>query len=546
MSSKKEHVNTGTNHDNFFDKHMGIAIAHLEGHTLLAASNHFHDLMALGCPIESGTSILPLLSERYRIDQGEISTCISNPLSSAIFANDAQTDTSYLIFFSAIKNINRYMAIQELNPANIFGSLNELDTLTGLSSRAVFERYDCRPIINRLDHTASVILIDLDRFKVINDTLGHPVGDKVLKLFSKRLIKIFREGDPIIRLGGDEFIVLLEGAFDDNTLIELGQRVVAAAKKTFIVQGHQIDIGASVGIAISQNNDAKWQDIYRQADLALYQAKKTGGGCVNLFTSVIELRAKARRLLEISLRRAIAKKELSLVYQPQFDTLSKDILGFEALLRWNNLEHGEVPPDVFIPIAEDIGEIHEIGDWVLKEACKQAAKWPDRIKLSVNVSVKQLLDPNFPDRIAKILTYFNIPYSRLELEITESMLIQPESQEAIERIFDMGIGIALDDFGTGYSSLSYLKNFRFSRLKIDKSFIRPGRDRSTNDIVKSILDMSNKLGLSTVAEGVETQIDFDIMKDSGCGAIQGYLLSRPISPEDVPGAIEENQHNRKI
>jgi diguanylate cyclase (GGDEF)-like protein len=407
---------------------------------------------------------------------------------------------------------------------------SEQDPLTGLGNRALFERLldTWRPGENA---DLALILVDLDRFKQVNDTLGHLTGDALLKLVAGRLAAATRSEDRIMRLGGDEFVILQAVRGDLVGARAAAERIVELIGRVFLVGGHQVHVGASVGIAALHHGTERRSDLFQHADLALYAAKAAGGGTVCFFEPALEANARERHALEIELRRALPLKQFVLHYQPQLSLPSGDVFGFEALLRWEHPESGTVPPLNFIPLAEEIGEIHAIGEWVLRTACREAAAWPADLRVAVNVSPVQFEDPTLVDRIRRALADAGLAPTRLEIEITESVLMRHPSS-ALQRLHEiraLGIGIALDDFGTGYSSLSYLNSFPFSRVKIDKSFVQnDGGDRNAGALVQSIINLGHRLGMTTFAEGVETSDQYQSLLDSGCGGLQGFLVGPPV------------------
>jgi len=312
--------------------------------------------------------------------------------------------------------------------------------------------------------------------------------------------------------------------------------------RPFLVDGHQLNIGASIGISTLNDNTHSVDDLMRHADLALYAAKNAGRGNYLVFTESMEQKAIARRDLEIHLRRALRMKEFELVYQPQVDMPAGELTGFEALIRWNSSFRGMVPPDDFIPVAEETGEIIAIGSWVLETACREAASWNNHLAVAVNVSPVQFLTDTFVDTISRALLNSGLAPERLEIEITESILIsKPEkAHQQLTTIRDMGVGIAMDDFGTGYSSLSYLNNFPISKIKIDRAFVSTEQTPKTKALVDAIITLGASLGMKTLAEGVETAEQFSQLSSSGCIAAQGYHISRPLKAQDLDHFVNEH------
>lgn len=419
------------------------------------------------------------------------------------------------------------------------------DPLTGLAGRPRFhERLDAAFGDKRsAGRGHAVMLIDLDRFKAVNDTLGHPVGDALLRKVAVRLRESVRSDDLIARLGGDEFAVLLSPALPQDKLAARGRRIVSALGRPFMIDGHTVSIGASVGIAVSPADGQDPQTLIRNADLALYAAKTAGRGTCAFFDRAMDARAAARRRLEVDLRRAIALREFELHYQPQVDLETCTLFGFEALLRWRHPERGLVPPSDFIPLAEEIGLIGVIGAWAIRAACLDAVRWPDEIGVAVNVSAVQFKDgPRLLGTIAKALEQSGLPGRRLEVEITEGVLLQYKDAviEVLQALRAMGVRVAMDDFGTGYSTLSQLQSFPFDKIKIDRSFIRESHDPAAQGaIIRAITALGSSLGMSTIAEGVETSGQLERIRAQGCTSVQGYLFSRPVPSDRVRDVITE-------
>ncbi|WP_428532148.1 putative bifunctional diguanylate cyclase/phosphodiesterase [Rhodopila sp.] len=428
------------------------------------------------------------------------------------------------------------------------GGVAWLDPLTGLHNRRHFNQVlrdlaeaDCPgtehpiglpvgnpPIGHLIGHT--VLTIDLDRFKAINDTLGHAIGDALLCLVAKRLRQETRADDLLARLGGDEFVILIASG---ERAEPLAARMVDVLSRPFLVEGHVANIGASIGIAGFVAGEASADDLMRYAELALYDAKSAGGGTWRLFDPAMAAQAQARRELETALRKALTMNELSVVYQPQLNVRTQRLTGFEALLRWSHPTLGQVSPSTFIPVAEEIGCIVALGEWVLKTACQEATRWPAAISVAVNVSPRQLGDSErLAAAVHSALQSSGLPPQRLELEITEGAMLSPDPHvlETLHRLRASGIRIAMDDFGTGYSSLSQLRSFPFDKIKIDRSFVAElGFDGEAAAMIQAIATLAAGLGMTTIAEGVETEDQAALVGAHGCTDIQGYLLSRPIA-----------------
>ncbi len=413
------------------------------------------------------------------------------------------------------------------------------DKLTGLCTRAMFQDRVAASLagLDRDGEGLAMLMIDLDRFKAVNDTLGHPVGDMLLRLVAKRLCSVLRKGDLVARLGGDEFAAVISPSLGVDGLAGLAKRAVDMLSRPYLVDGHQVNIGASIGIAVAPGDGAEYGQLARNADLALYAAKKAGRGTFSFFEPAMDQRALARRAMEIDLRRALVMREFELHYQPQIDLERNTVEGFEALVRWRHPERGLVPPADFISLAEEIGLIVPIGDWVLGEACMQAAGWEDDVCVAVNVSPMQFEDPGrLVDMVTRALAKSGLPGPRLEIEITESVLLRNEAAvlAALHRIRGLGVRVAMDDFGTGYSSLSQLHSFPFDKIKIDRSFVRDGGDAHGQDaIIRAIAALGVSLGMTTIAEGVETSDQLARIRAEGCTSVQGYLFSKPVPVGEV-------------
>jgi diguanylate cyclase (GGDEF)-like protein len=427
------------------------------------------------------------------------------------------------------------LPIATARPGAVEDGVVWLDALTGLSNRRHFIQVLRDLLANassESNHT--VVMIDLDRFQPINDTLGHSIGDALLCLVAQRLRRETRDDDLLIRLGGDEFVILITSTARAEPL---ARRVVDVLSRPFLVEGHIVTIGASIGIACFPAHGASVDDLMRHAELALYDAKSAGRHTWRMFDPVMAVHAHTRRDLEAGLRNALAIGELSLVYQPQMDVRTQALVGFEALLRWNHPVFGEVSPAIFIPVAEEIGCIVAFGEWVLRTACKQAVGWPATLSVAVNVSPFQLQESDrLFDAVEAALQVSGLPAERLELEITESALIVAETRvlATLHRLRDRGIRIAMDDFGTGHSSLSRLRLFPFSKIKIDQRFVaRLGVDDEAAAVIRAIVTLGQGLGMATIAEGVETADQAARVEAGGCTQIQGYLLSQPIRATQV-------------
>ncbi|HEX5182066.1 MAG TPA: EAL domain-containing protein [Allosphingosinicella sp.] len=416
------------------------------------------------------------------------------------------------------------------------------DVLTGLPNRATFgERLKQEVAQARRGRGFALLTIDLDRFKEVNDTLGHPIGDEILKAVSTRLIALVREGDTVTRLGGDEFAILQPDVGEEEDASALAARAIETLSAPFEFDGHTVAIGASVGISIAPADGLDADELLKMSDLALYRAKSDSRGTYRFFEEGMDSRLHERRKIENDLRTAIRKGQFEVHYQPLLDVKQGRIGCFEALVRWNHPERGLVQPNDFISIAEESGLIIPIGEWVLRQACRDAATWPEDIRVAVNLSAAQFKRGDLVAMTTSALGAAGLAPERLELEITESVLLNDETwvRSVLEKLTTLGIGIAMDDFGTGYSSLSYLRSFPFAKIKIDSSFVADlvGTTDSLA-IVQATIQLSRKLGMKTTAEGVETEEQLRILTEEGCAEVQGYHVSRPVPARKVPGLLE--------
>jgi diguanylate cyclase (GGDEF)-like protein len=411
------------------------------------------------------------------------------------------------------------------------------DSLTDLPNRLLF----VQQVANQFAHLDrgrrfAVLYLDLDHFKDVNDTLGHPFGDKLLEQVGARLRNCVRHSDTVARLGGDEFAILQRNLTEDAATASLADRIVDTLGAPFDLDGHQVVIGVSVGIAIAPVDASDTVQLLKSADLALYRAKADGRGTHRFFEPEMHLHVQARRALEIDLRRAIANDEFVLHYQPLVNLRTGRINGFEALIRWNHTERGIISPADFIPFAEETALIVPIGEWVLRTACCEASKWPSDMRVAVNLSPVQFRTPNLYEVVCNALARANFAATRLELEITESILLLNEAAilDTLRKLRALGVRIAMDDFGSGHSSLTYLRRFPFDRIKIDGSFIREltsGKD--SRAIILAVSHLAANLGMETTAEGIETEEELDYVKRVGCTEGQGYFFSKPRPAKDL-------------
>ncbi|MET0271201.1 MAG: EAL domain-containing protein [Sphingomonas sp.] len=415
------------------------------------------------------------------------------------------------------------------------------DTLTGLPNRVAFRETLDQAIGRalRAGEPLAILCIDLDGFKGVNDTLGHPVGDALLRQVGVRLVDLLPDAQ-VCRLGGDEFAIVLAGHADPDRPRAAAQQIADVFAEPILTEGHQIATGASIGIAVVPVDGRDPDELLKNADLALYRAKQDGRGVFRFFEPALDEAARRRRQLELDLRRALKAGEFELHFQPIYHLHSDRIGGFEALLRWHHPSRGMVSPVEFIPVAEETGLIVAIGAWVMHEACRAAMRWPEDVRVAVNVSTLQFRSPGFQSIVLQALSRSGLPPRRLEIEITESVFLEGEQTvlTLLHGLRAMGVRIALDDFGTGYSSLSYLRSFPFDKIKIDRSFVSPvADDSSAAAIVRAIVDLATALHMETTAEGVETEAQLARLRSQGCSSIQGYLFSRPLQASHADALV---------
>jgi diguanylate cyclase (GGDEF)-like protein len=378
------------------------------------------------------------------------------------------------------------------------------------------------------------MFLDLDGFKPVNDTFGHPKGDAVLKSVAQRLVKEVGDAGHVGRMGGDEFAIVIKDAQGRKVIENLAGRLIEGVAAPYHIDKVEIRIGVSIGCAFGPIDGQSVDDLIQKADMALYQAKNQGRGTCCYFNDDMRSVAEHRMRLEQDLSNAIGNGQLRLLYQPLINAADQNLVGFEALIRWHHPTRGIVPPNEFIPLAEETGLIMNLGDWVIEEACRAASTWPDNITVAVNLSARQLVLPALPATVNGSLSKYRVKPNRLELEVTETVFLEDTagSLDVLKRLRALGVGIALDDFGTGYSSLGYLNKAVFHKLKIDGSFVREAaKNKETVAIIQSIVQLAKSFRMTITAEGVETADDFTRMRDLGCHQIQGYLFGRPMSYE---------------
>lgn len=455
--------------------------------------------------------------------------------------DDDTTEMGKVFVAQAGVLLQRFKLAAELERTNLeLARLANYDPLTTLPNRALFKQQLKETLLK--NKPTALLFIDLDGFKLINDSLGHAAGDLLLKEVAQRLKGCVRKSDMVARLAGDEFTIILEGLEPEHTLV-IAEKVLAAIGRAYFLHGHEFFISASMGIAHSPHHASESDALIKLADTAMYYAKSLGKNQYHVFTEDMNRSVAERMRLVQALRRGLERHEFFLHYQPRIQLTSGQVISVEALLRWQHPEQGFISPAVFIPLAEDTGIIHSLGDMVLEEACRQAMNWykqGHQLRVAVNVSVKQLQQEDFVEKTCKVLTETGLPAHLLELEITESAAMSNvESNIAkLSRLKEHGIYISIDDFGTAYSSLNYLKRLPVHSLKIDKSFVQDLSDDVTKNpanaaIVRSIVALGKNMDLQLVAEGVETAGQLDFLNDVGCDEAQGYYFSKPVLPKDL-------------
>ncbi len=422
--------------------------------------------------------------------------------------------------------------------------LARFDTLTGLANRLNITELLEKSLHNHLGRpqACALFMLDLDRFKAVNDTLGHPVGDQLLQQVAQRLRAIVGEVGHVGRLGGDEFQVVIPGSKAADELAKLADAIIARLGEPFLIERQRVQIGASVGIAVSDREDVSSTSMIRNADLALYAAKDAGRGVHRFFASAMQDLASERKDIEDALRGALSKQQMTLLYQPVVDVSSETINGFEALLRWNHPVKGAISPEKFIPIAEDANLIVPIGEWIIRSACEAIARFGPGYRVAVNVSPRQFSTETLPQLIVSAIAAAQISPSQLELEITEGVFLEesPDTIAMFQKLKRIGVRVALDDFGTGYSALGYLKKAAFDKIKIDQSFVRGAAERTSMNraIINSIVGLANGLEMDTTAEGVETHDELAMVRELGCSHVQGYIYGRAMPLDDAVALLK--------
>ena len=423
---------------------------------------------------------------------------------------------------------------EQRKPSEKIAYLARYDTLTQLPNRLQLTEAlgEGLRYAEQWRTRCALLMVDLDRFKSVNDSLGHMTGDKLLAQVSARLKSLMGENQMCGRLGGDEFAIVIRDLHKADEISELAKRVIDHLSEPYQVDQHTLYVGASVGSAMGPRDGKTVEELMRNADLALYRAKDAGGGEHCRFEPVLHASAEERRQLEVALRKVLGRDEMELHYQPVVGSRSEKVVSFEALVRWNSADHGFISPGKFIPLAEDTRLIEPIGKWVMRKACEEARNWPDHVKVNVNVSPEQLLEPGFHQEVVEALAASGLKPERLEVEVTESIFLRDASvaRNALEQVMALGCSVALDDFGTGYSSLGYIRKLRFSTMKVDRTFVQGAAQGSAESlaIINAVVAMAKSLAMTTTAEGVETAEEAELIRNLGCDKIQGYYFGRPM------------------
>ncbi len=428
------------------------------------------------------------------------------------------------------------------------------DALTDLANRVLLNERLEQALAGRSEQTVVLHHLDLDQFKAVNDTLGHPAGDQLLRQVADRLRGLVRKGDTVARMGGDEFAIVQVGIDAPADAPTLAQRIIRVVSEPYDISGHQVTIGVSIGIAVGLGDGLSPDELLRRADVALYRAKEDGRGTFRFFEPGMDLKMQARRIMEHDLRKALAGGQFELYFQPIVNLASNAISGFEALIRWNHAERGLISPGIFIPLAEELGLIVPIGEWVIRQACAIATGWADDLLIAVNVSAIQFRNPGFLEMVVGALRDAGLRADRLEIEITESVLLQnsEETLALLHQLRALGVRIAMDDFGTGYSSLTYLQSFPFDRIKIDRSFVKDiMNDAGSLNIVRAVAALATGMGMSTTAEGIENEAQLESVMSVGCTEMQGFNFSKPLPLAEIDRLFlskrrKPNTHDRVV
>ncbi|MBV9740223.1 MAG: EAL domain-containing protein [Hyphomicrobiales bacterium] len=527
-------------------------------HSLVVANNRIHGLFGASPDTSRrGASVKALLDESARAqrvaeaDVQRLTTGFEERLSRRVetpLTATTEDGRSLSFTFEAMNGGGSVVLIEDVTERRAAEAairhLARYDPLTKLPNRTHFREEIMRVLVQTHERRerCAILFIDLDQFKQVNDTLGHSQGDELLCAVADRLRTVVRDSDLVARLGGDEFVIVQSPMRRSDQATSLAKRIVSLLNDTFDVDGHQVIIGASVGIAIAPRDGIDADTLLKNADMALYRAKADGRGTWRFFEKDMDIEAKARRSLELDLRNALAAGAFDVFYQPVVNLRTQKIASFEALLRWSHPERGMVSPADFVPVAEEMGIIVEIGNLVLQRACLECMKWPGEVHVAVNISSTQFSRSDVTKAVRHALSISGLPATRLEIEITETTLLQNthSTRVALETLREMGVRISLDDFGTGYSSLSYLHNFPLDKVKIDRSFLKGiGSSERSLTLLHGVARLSSQLGMTVVMEGVETEEQLQLIAAKpGVDQVQGYLFSPAVPASEVPELLE--------
>jgi diguanylate cyclase (GGDEF)-like protein len=528
---------------------QGICMVDEMGH-LTICNRHFLEMLQLPAnAFDDGKTYVDVLSHSPVF--GEHIECGARPYAAEYFAmvwSNGPATVQQLWFDDRVMSITHqplatggfietFDDVTELRRADArIAHMAMHDALTELPNRALLRQRIEETLLQGNPAGFALLYVDLDRFKNVNDTLGHPIGDALLQQVAARLTQQLPNSAMVARIGGDEFAVLMRSDTERGQIAMLAERLICGVSDPYSIEGHDIVIGTSVGIAIAPEHGDEWAALAKHADLALYEAKSAGRGCYRFFEAKMEHSMQAHRALALELHQAIGRHEFELCYQPLINLHPQRINGFEALLRWRNPKRGIVGAGEFVPLAEELSLIVPIGEWVLRHACWRATRWPEPLRVSVNLSAAQFQGDGLVDTVASALRESGLAPHRLELEITESMLLN--NTEAVlavlHRLRRIGVSISMDDFGTGYSSLSYVTMFPFDRIKIDQSFTNGIDERpEAGAVIRAVTGLCASLGIVSTAEGVETNAQLDFLSRAGCDEAQGYLFSRPRPEQEI-------------
>lgn len=532
----------------------------LIGVTHLALSGQFS---YAGQPLPLAFIPFPILvwaALRFEMRGATGATCIVGAVAlyhiihgNSLFGSAGRFESMLLLWLyinvSAITGMALAASVSERRRAE--GQLRHLaqhDPLTGLPSRAALGDRIEQAVLHadRNHRQAAILFVDIDRFKVINDTLGHSAGDAFIIQVAQRLRASVRDKDTVTRQGGDEFVIVLDDVNQVDDAGKVAQAILESMRSSFIVHDTPLHMSASIGISLYPSDGQDAETLLKHADIAMYRAKGQGRNNYVFYAADMNMRATERLAMENRLRGALDRNEFELHYQPQYDAQSGKILSVEALLRWRNDQGELVQPDTFIPLLEETGLINEVGAWVIDHACGQLTRWHEQgwnqLRLAINISSHQVSNPQLPHHVEFALNHWKLAPDRLELEITESLMVNQNAvtEDVLNRLVGLGVSLAVDDFGTGYSSLSYLHRMSINTLKIDRAFVTniPDNENSMS-IARAIVGLGKSLHLSLVAEGVETQAQYDFLRDLGCNLIQGYLFSRPVTADAISRLMEQ-------